>query len=294
MGGTGLAALFVGLLDVGPASPKLGPPSAPSAREVPIMSKWVCFMTAVMLAVAGQTNAANLGFTGTLDTRIATLPSITVPGSGTATISGSNLTSLSIPAGAFSLASLSIPVTDPAVSPVVGIQAKNVKNGAGSFSLGGKMAVQGVRIVCLFASGVGCSGGPTGNLTVPFTANGTRGVGLGGAPIIVPKNPSGVSITVNGNPWTAGSAAINTGMGTVKIVGFIHGPASGGAATAGQVSGVVQLVTPIMISTTIGSSATLPSFGILNLHLVPEPTTLLLLVSGFAALAVVGRRRMSK
>jgi len=80
-------------------------------------------------------------------------------------------------------------------------------------------------------------------------------------------------------------------VGGLTIMGFVHGPASGGAATAAQVSGVVQLVTPTLISTTIGSQAVLSSFGILNLHFsaVPEPGTLLLLTSGLALL-LLGRR----
>jgi len=261
------------------------------------MGKWCGFLAAVMLAVAGQAHAATIGFTGSISTEIATLPPISASGSGTATISGTNVTSLQIPAGAFSLASLSIPITDPNVSPIIGIAANNVKNAAGSFSggppLAGKMALQGAAIVCLLGSSTGCSTSHAANINVPFTLNGTRGVGLGGAPISL-KNSGGTSITVNGNPWTAGTAAIHIGMGTVTVMGFIHGPASGGAATAGQVSGVVQLVTPTLISTSIGSSATIPSFGIMNLRFVPEPRTMLLLISGLAVLAAVGRTRMSK
>jgi len=194
--------------------------------------------------------------------------------------------------------------TDPAAAPIVGVQAKNISNGAGSFTggpLAGKMALKGTAITCLLGSALGCSntvtnGGPTANLVVPFTQNGTRGVGLGGGPII-PKAAAGIHLTVNGNTW-AQTAALNTGMGTIKVVGFIHGPASGGAATAGQASGVVELVTPTLISTSIGASATIPSFAVLNLHFtttpVPEPGTLLLLSSGVVGLVVLGRRRMNK
>jgi len=267
------------------------------------MRKWLGLIVAATV-VASQAHAAVIDFNGTLANQIATLPPFKATGSGTATISGTDVTSLVLSAGAFNLPFVSIPITDPAAAPIVGVQAKNISNGAGSFTggpLAGKMALKGTAITCLLGSALGCSntvtnGGPTANLVVPFTQNGTRGVGLGGGPII-PKAAAGIHLTVNGNTW-AQTAALNTGMGTIKVVGFIHGPASGGAATAGQASGVVELVTPTLISTSIGASATIPSFAVLNLHFtttpVPEPGTLLLLSSGVVGLVVLGRRRMNK
>lgn len=55
---------------------------------------------------------------------------------------------------------------------------------------------------------------------------------------------------------------------------------------------MLQLVTPISITTNIGSSPIIPAFATLTLHFVPEPTTLLLAVGGFAVLAALGRRRL--
>jgi len=265
---------------------------------------------AATLVVANETHAAVLGFTGSLTTTIepvtspALLPPITATGSGTATVSGTSITSLSLAGGLFSRTFLSLPVTDPAAIPVIGIQAKNINNGAGSFSGGppiaGKMALQGTAIICLLGSGI-CSTpgslGPRANVNVPFTVNGTRGVGLGGGPIFGPNaGGSGVKITVNGNPWTAGTAVVNAGMGTLTVMGFLHGPASGGAATAGQASGVVQLVTPTLLSINLGSLPAIPSFGVLNIHFtaVPEQSTLLLLGSGVVGLVALGRSRMTK
>gem|GEM_PF-6973928 len=115
---------------------------------------------------------------------------------------------------------------------------------------------------------------------------GCSGVGIGGAPFTA-VNPSTLKVTVQGHPWIVGTAATQG----VTVKGFVHGPASGGAATAGQASGVVQLVTPILISTTIGAAPVLPSFGILNLHFVPEPSTFFLLASGVLCLALAGLRR---
>jgi len=270
------------------------------------MRKLFSFIVATTVVTVGQTHAATLGFVGAIDLEIGNLPPIPAAGLGTATVSGVDLTNLSFPGGAFNEALVSIPVTDPAAAPIVGVLGKGVQNGAGTFSggpfpaIGGKMALQGSAIVCLLGSALGCTapvslGGPAANLVVPFTMNGTRGVGLGDAPIFVPPK-AGVHVTVQGDPWTAGTAGIGTGMGTVKVLGFLHGPASGGAATAGQASGVVQLVTPILVSTSIGGISLVPTFGILNIHFttVPEPGTLLLLTSGVLGLAMLGRRRMRK
>jgi len=263
------------------------------------MRKLLAGLGAGLLIFAGHAPAATLPFTGHLTSVIGNLPPLQAAGTGTATVSGTSITSLSLPGGSFPLTLLSIPVTDPTAAPVIGVLAKNVNNGAGSFTGGppiaGKMALKGTSIVCILGSGIGCSSPHSANLTVPFTVGGTRGVGLGGAPIIVPPK-AGIRVTVNGHPWTAGTAAVNTGMGNLTVMGFFHGPASGGAATAGQASGVVELVTPTLISTNIGTSATIPSFAVLNIRFtaVPEPGTLLLLSSGVVGLAVLGRKRMSK
>jgi hypothetical protein len=225
--------------------------------------------------VASQ--AAAVPFTGSLSVQIATLPPVTVTGSGVATVTGgAHVGSLALPASVFATAGLVVPVTDPAAFPIQGVQV-TAMNGAGSFSggpLGGPMPLVGVAKVCLFGA---CGGPPVNNLVVPLSA-----VGVGGSQTVAFL----VNVTVVGAPWTTGTALV----GTLTQMGFAHGPASITSST-NAASGVVRLVTPIFVSTNVGASPIVPAFGILRLHLVPEPGTLVLLASGMVLLARVGFRR---
>jgi hypothetical protein len=137
------------------------------------------------------------------------------------------------------------------------------------------MPLVGAAKVCLFGP---CSAAVQ-NLTVPL-----GNVGSGGVSFV----SAAVKITVIGSPWTTGTVAI----GTITVMGGGHGPASLNSSTAAP-SGVVTLVTPVFVSTNIPASAVVPVFGILSLHFVPEPGTLLLLGSGIAGLVLFGRTRQS-
>jgi hypothetical protein len=238
------------------------------------------------LGVAGQAQAAALPFSGVLGVQIATLPPVVITGSGISTVNGSggagHLTSLDIPASPFAVAGVVVPVTDPAAFPIVGVQV-TAHNGPGDFgggsavgTLGGTMSIQGVAKVCLFAP---CNAPPPANVNVPLS-----NVGVGGSATVSFL----VNLTVVGAPWTTGTAAV----ATITQMGFAHGPASGTTSTAAA-SGVVRLVTPVFVSTNIGASAVLPVFGVLTLHFVPEPGTLVLLGSGIAGLVAFGRSRRS-
>jgi hypothetical protein len=91
---------------------------------------------------------------------------------------------------------------------------------------------------------------------------------------------------------------IHTPGSTISIPvlpgGFAHGPASLTSSTA-QLSGALQLVTATKVFTNLyGAFPEFPLAGVLTLHVVPEPGTLILVGSGVVGLAVYGRRRRKR
>jgi hypothetical protein len=246
--------------------------------------RFLGLLTACAIALgATQARAETLPFTGTLSLTFTFLPAPPVQGSGVATVGdsgGSHLISFGLPASAFSIAGAVAPVTDPAAAPIKGLQL-SVHNDVGAFSggpLGGIMPLSGLMRVCALRA---CSNTVSvANLSVPLSV-----VGVGGYVTVPP--PSGtatVRVTVQGAPWTAGVAAV----GTITKQGFEHGPASA-TSSAAQASGAVRLVTPIFIAADYPGFNYLPSFATLDIHFVPEPSTLLLLGGGIAGLVMLGR-----
>jgi hypothetical protein len=244
------------------------------------MRKLLGVLAAGLIAIgaSGQAHAVALGFTGSLSVSIAGLSPVPIPGAGTAIVNGSSggghLASLALPASPFAVAGFVLPVTDPAAFPIAGIQvtahnATAAFGGVGGGGLGGTMPIIGSSKVCLFGP---CSAAVS-NLNVPLTV-----VGQGGVALVT----GAVNLTVVGAPWTTGTAAV----GTITAMGGVSPLSNTGAP-----SGAITLVTPIFISTNIGASAVVPGFGILSLHFVPEPGTLMLLGSGIAGLVAFGRSR---
>jgi PEP-CTERM motif len=243
------------------------------------------------LAVAGvplASPAASIPFTATLSLRVSTLEPMSVSGSGLAVVNGSGgpgaLTSLALPSAAIQTTGRVFPITDPAAAPVQGIQL-TLHNASGSFSAGGGelagvMPLSGFARVCLFAA---CPG--VASLTLPLAP-----VGQGGTATHAGTNPA-TPVTVQGAPWTTGPVVASVPVLTLMTTGFVHGPSSG-TASAGEPGGAVRLVTPITIRTSIaGDAQLLPGLATLDVHFVPEPTTLALLLAALAALAATARRR---
>jgi len=163
--------------------------------------------------------------------------------------------------------------------------APGTVNGAAAFTGGVTIIVLGSPAIV-----VPLSIGTTGTITTVVT--GLPG-GLG----------TTLSITAIGNTWTAGTTGV-TGVpfsttayipfaGTVTLTGLTTVTVMGANLLSAGGNGTLVLVTATKVLTSLGASPILPLFSILTLSYVPEPGTLLLLGSGVAGLALLGRRRRS-
>ncbi|MCZ6782512.1 MAG: PEP-CTERM sorting domain-containing protein, partial [Proteobacteria bacterium] len=102
---------------------------------------------------------------------------------------------------------------------------------------------------------------------------------------------------VTGHLWTTGVGAVTGVVVALTAAGTTTGFANT-ATLAGYDNrtpdhqGTLLLVTPFRVLT--NAAGNLPGFGTQLLNFVPEPGTLLLIGSGIAGLAIVGRSKMRK
>ena len=280
------------------------------------------------LGMAGIANAAVLNWAGTATALLGDFTPAEFRGGGVATINGSSgavpahLNTLRLAASRGQIQGTdTVLVTDPDYPcsgwcPVLkydGVRLMTgtwggISGGAASTSTGnvGIMPVGGIVKICILSTA--CTQFLPMVMNQPTTVNGvpgtgTKGVGVGG--LITAGGYGGIRISLQAAPWTIKTATvidqITPTAGPPRIMttwtakGWAHGPGSGTSSTA-QGSGMVQLVTPSQIVTNLplGSSDKLGSFVITVIHFIPEPGLLLLLGSGVAGLAFLGRRKLMK
>jgi hypothetical protein len=225
-----------------------------------------------------------------------------IRGSGVATVNGSGspglINTLRL-AGGITGSGFS-PVTDPDTSATIrtiGATATMATGTLGDFQSAplsnNVLTFKGFSRICLLIAD--CAGP---SLDIPYSVNASNKIGIGG--LLTAGRFGNVRISIEAGPWTIGTGtAINqTAKGNFKVVTvtpFIHNPASGSSASAAT-SGVVQLISPMQVTTIgAGDNNDLQSlFSILTLHFVPEPGYLLLLGAGVTGMGLLGRNRFRR
>ena len=236
-----------------------------SKRRARDAARCALALGAALLLAAG---AAAGPVTGNLSVILGGLPPIGVSGSGSGTSSTAGVT--------LSASVFSANTTVPGTAFITAVHLTAV-NGAGAFTgatLHGPMAVRGTARLR--------NGGVTA-FTIPLTLSGTRGVGLGGAPIRV--GTGSTALTLSAGEWSTGLVQV-TGIGTPGSLRTVS--LAGSDARTAMGAGTLTLVTPMRISTpSLGSFA---GFGVMRLTFVPEPSALATLLAA-GAFALLGARR---
>jgi len=215
----------------------------------------------------------------------------------------------------------------PATNPWGGglaTTAPNYTSGSGTLCSGGCLGGSGL--------GGGAYNGQVilsttvGNIPVPLSTIGVGGVStfiVGGAALKVSGGPwitgkvqmTGVETNVISVPGRGGATGVAVEMflnateqASAKVISTMGGFTSTGTGAASEratvnfggtqnlasssVGGVVTLISPLRVDTGVLGQGVIPGVWRQSFRIVPEPGTVLLLVSGAAGLVALGRKRM--
>ena len=218
--------------------------------------------------------------TASLAVQIATLPSPTMMGTGSASSDGGPGSMHTVPAGILALAT---GVTLPIVPSFVGLAKASlpagVNAGPGSFNPNGVMPVNGAAL--FFKAG---GGGAVGS--VPLAPLG------GGATTMFSIDV--LQGTLQGATWqgagTLGPQVLSAMSAAVAIPITVTATAYDNRTSNG--GGMVQLIAPA--TGELGGFGSIPTFGVLTLNYVPEPGVMALGLVGATVLIAAGRRKLRK
>jgi hypothetical protein len=290
--------------------------------------------TLAMAGLVGSANAAPINWEGTTILNLGDFPPGILTGGGVATITttGAHINSLRIAQSRGGISgSFTQLVTDPETisNQIFAIQFVGVAGQTGTLTpisggldpaqsgYNGRLPVGGLVKLCLLNTD--CTTTADLELTQPDPTRpgGIKGIGVGGLLTINVLNGF-ANISVLAQPWQIAQATLIDQIELptpsnivtfvdVEIRGYAHGPSSASSTTASFTTatvgtlmvtggGVIQLISPSQVLTnlTTGTSDKVAAGQTFLIRFIPEPGLLLLIGSGVAGLALLGRSRMRK